>query len=312
MTAPDSVPLPGKVPTVLTCAACGRDNRGAGKFCKACGGRLVPEIAHAAGRRKASDDPHEATVQAFLAEALRADEVDEPTVIVPAPTRARPVTSRPASLGTATAAVPSRPRRIRDARRRAGRWTLLGIVLLAVAAGGGYAYRSAGSKSKAGPDATSVTTPPAATTMPAAPTPTAAAPAAVSATRASAAPSPVAPLPEPVLAPSRVTSPAPLPPPARKPRKAASAPAPAPVSAVTNAVPQPAPEATQPVAAAAAPSPAALPAPQSACAGRGFIGTAQCMVAQCARPEFAAHAQCEPVRRQQRIDEEKRNPLNAG
>jgi len=35
------------------------------------------------------------------------------------------------------------------------------------------------------------------------------------------------------------------------------------------------------------------------------------MAAQCARAEFAAHAQCEPVRRQQRIDEEKRNPLYA-
>jgi hypothetical protein len=32
------------------------------------------------------------------------------------------------------------------------------------------------------------------------------------------------------------------------------------------------------------------------------------MVAQCAKPELRASAQCEAVRRQQQIDEEKRNP----
>jgi len=30
--------------------------------------------------------------------------------------------------------------------------------------------------------------------------------------------------------------------------------------------------------------------------------------AQCAKPEFRGHAQCEAVRRQQQLDEEKRNP----
>jgi len=32
------------------------------------------------------------------------------------------------------------------------------------------------------------------------------------------------------------------------------------------------------------------------------------MAAQCAKPEFSAHAQCDAVRRQQQIEEEKRNP----
>jgi hypothetical protein len=32
------------------------------------------------------------------------------------------------------------------------------------------------------------------------------------------------------------------------------------------------------------------------------------MVNQCAKPEFQASAQCEPVRRQQQLEEEKRNP----
>jgi hypothetical protein len=44
------------------------------------------------------------------------------------------------------------------------------------------------------------------------------------------------------------------------------------------------------------------------CGDRNFIAKAQCMATQCLRPEFKAHAQCEAVRRQQRIEEEKRNP----
>jgi hypothetical protein len=58
------------------------------------------------------------------------------------------------------------------------------------------------------------------------------------------------------------------------------------------------------------PQPAAAgPAdPMSACGDRNFIAKAQCMAAQCLKPEFKPHAQCEAVRRQQRIEEEKRNP----
>jgi len=44
------------------------------------------------------------------------------------------------------------------------------------------------------------------------------------------------------------------------------------------------------------------------CGDRNFIARAQCMAAQCLKPEYKAHAQCEAVRRQQRIEEEKRNP----
>ena len=42
--------------------------------------------------------------------------------------------------------------------------------------------------------------------------------------------------------------------------------------------------------------------------GLNFIARAQCMVTQCARPEFKATAPCDAVRRQQQIEEEKRNP----
>jgi hypothetical protein len=48
--------------------------------------------------------------------------------------------------------------------------------------------------------------------------------------------------------------------------------------------------------------------PQTACAGRNFIAMAQCMASQCAKAEFKATAQCEAVRAQQRLEEQKRNP----
>ncbi|MFS2053993.1 hypothetical protein ACEN8K_34725, partial [Variovorax sp. CT11-76] len=60
------------------------------------------------------------------------------------------------------------------------------------------------------------------------------------------------------------------------------------------------------------PEPHAAPAdPQSQCGDRNFIARAQCMAAQCAKPEFRGHAQCEAVRRQQQLEEEKRNPTLA-
>jgi outer membrane biosynthesis protein TonB len=90
--------------------------------------------------------------------------------------------------------------------------------------------------------------------------------------------------------------------PAPKPRKAAKKQAEAPVAVVQE---------TAPAAPAPTPEPVRPPSPQESCAGRNFIATAQCMAAQCARPEVAGHAQCEAVRRQQRIDEEKRNPTMA-
>jgi len=88
--------------------------------------------------------------------------------------------------------------------------------------------------------------------------------------------------------------------------KAKKAQAPAPVVA-----------AAAPVTAAPTPVPALEPpppppaAPQAECAGRNFIAMAQCMVNQCAKAEFKSHPQCDAVRKQQRIDEEKRNPSMA-
>jgi hypothetical protein len=82
---------------------------------------------------------------------------------------------------------------------------------------------------------------------------------------------------------------------------------PAPPAAPAPARPEPAPT----VAAAPPaplPEPAPPPEPRSQCAGRNFVSSAGCMAAQCQKPEYRAHPQCEAVRRQQQLEEEKRNP----
>lgn len=48
--------------------------------------------------------------------------------------------------------------------------------------------------------------------------------------------------------------------------------------------------------------------PAAACAGMNFIAAARCMAAQCLKPEVQAHTQCDAVHRQQRLEDEKRNP----
>lgn len=99
--------------------------------------------------------------------------------------------------------------------------------------------------------------------------------------------------------PSPAAEAAPAPKPAAKPRKQATPATPSP------AAPEAAPQA---VAPAPPPAPAAPAEPAAMCGDRNFIARAQCMAAQCLKPEYKAHAQCEAVRRQQRLEEEKRNP----
>jgi len=285
----------------LMCAACGTDNRDAAKFCKGCGGKLVALPPRSAKEREAVDEAWGETVQSSLEEDLRADDLDEPTVIVP------PGASRPLRLDTAASALASQPRRIRDTRRHGTVWALLGVVLLAAAAGGWYAYRARVSKTAAAPEPMAATAP-AVLPVTAAPAPALAPPPTPEAPAVATVP-PSSPSPPSPPAASTVAQSPPLKTPAAppRPRKTAPPPVPPPTAAVVPSTP--APEPPSPVVAA--PPLAPPPAPQSACGGRNFVATAQCMAAQCARAEFAAHAQCEPVRRQQRIDEEKRNPLYA-
>ena len=113
-------------------------------------------------------------------------------------------------------------------------------------------------------------------------------------------PGPAAALPAPSLADAAV-----------RPRQTASAPQIKPRKAPAAAASAPA----EPVAAVAAPAPppvapAPSPDPENQCAGRNFISKAQCMATQCQKPENRTHVQCEGVRRQQRLEEEKRNPSN--
>lgn len=49
--------------------------------------------------------------------------------------------------------------------------------------------------------------------------------------------------------------------------------------------------------------------PKASCEAMNFIAAAQCMAAQCLKPAFKSHAQCETVRRRQQLEEAKRNPL---
>jgi hypothetical protein len=85
------------------------------------------------------------------------------------------------------------------------------------------------------------------------------------------------------------------------------APEPAAISAVEKAMPSDAP------APKAAAKPRAVRTgtasePASACANMNLIAASRCMAAQCLKAEFKPHPQCEAVRRQQQLEEQKRNP----
>lgn len=58
-----------------------------------------------------------------------------------------------------------------------------------------------------------------------------------------------------------------------------------------------------------APRSAAGIVPGQACSGMNFVLAARCMAAQCEKAEFRGHAQCSAVRRQQLLEEQKRNPV---
>lgn len=127
-----------------------------------------------------------------------------------------------------------------------------------------------------------------------------------SASAAAVAPEAVAPAvateaPAPVLvAPAIEAAPAPAPVPAPVPVPSA------PVQAPPAAAPKPRPT---PVAAPARPATGAALSVQ--CAGLGFFAKGNCMAAQCAQPAHRQHPNCEAVRQQQRLMEEKRNPTLA-
>ena len=259
--------------TVL-CGACGAENRDAAKFCKGCG-------------RKIAQAWPQATPLAIGAGA------GEATVLLgaaaPMPRAAPP--PEPAIEELDPAPAPVRPR-IGNGRWIAG--LAIGVAVLVLAAAWwGHKNRSQEIAQPAPAQSLEVTTgSPAPAQVPAAtvvgdPVP---------------APAPVVQVEKVDLAPSAESSPAASP---AKPRKQV---------VKKQAPPPPAPvvEAVAPAPPSPPPDPVRLATPQETCAGRNFIARAQCLADQCARPDVASHPQCEAVRRQQRLEEEKRNPTMGG
>jgi hypothetical protein len=309
----------------LICPVCNAENREGANFCRSCGGKLAPAApppkAPPPGAESRSEREWAATAPAQLraptipgglfdgslpiasqpAYAHAGSLADEKTVIAGAGRAKRPP-SPPREPRAKKASKPRTPRASRPAGAEASkpprmRAILLWLVLLAVgllmivAGWQGYGKGTRSEQAEA--------------TSPAAPV---GAPA--------VAPAPALPAPEtppsppaepPVAADAALAAAAPATPAATTPKSPSAV---KPRKPVPAAPPQPgAPEVAPAVAAAPAPQSAPPPAdPMSICGDRNFIAKAQCMAAQCLKPEFKPHAQCEAVRRQQRIEEEKRNP----
>lgn len=281
----------------VVCAACGTENREAAKFCRGCGARLAAAAPATTGDESAwpMTQPSD----------LGGSAADERTVILGAPAAApRPAPSLPPPPPIATPPAPVRPPAPANPMPTAapaskGPWIAIGAVALLLVAGAGAFWTFRGPSGAALP-APAPTAPVAASPLPP-PTP---------------APEPAAQAPAPEPVPAAPPEPAPAPPPA---------PAPAPASAATPAPTKlrpkkeaPAPVAPKPpvdvpvaVPVAPPPPPPPPPTPEAVCAGRNFIARAQCLAAECAKPDQRSHPQCEAVRQQQRLEEEKRNPTLA-
>lgn len=310
----------------VVCAECKTANRGDSKFCKGCGRRLsltfpVPlpipmSDAAPAARLPNVDDEWPATQRMAYQVDAAAERFDP---LVPPLAAAEGIAVRRPRNGSAhpvmassSSAIPSRtirrsaslrsPRSPRTAdkrpsfARRLGTWSVLIAVVLLVAVGWGYVYNSRNSavpavaKEFAAPVPVEPVVP--------APVETVASPPAVQMAEP-AEPVQLAPALPPVAEAPPAEPVKPIVAAAPKSRKRTPAVA---VAAPPTEVPAPEP------APAPSPQPVALATPQSQCAGLNFFARAQCLAAQCAKADYKAHAQCEAVRRQQQIDEEKRNP----
>lgn len=304
------------------CPVCSTENRESANFCKSCGTTLSatasripppPSPDSQADREWATTAPAQLRAptipaplfdlpepapssRSFFGRAPAAAPGDERTVIL-APGQPAGSTSSSSSERSerkrSRVKVPRPPEPPEPPLHRRGLVLWLGLlavaVVMVVAGWYGYGSRKAAEQVEAPPPAAA----PAPAPAPAAAPPVVEPPPAESAAPAET-PAVEAPAAEAPAAPAATPKPA-----VKPPRKQATA---TPQSA--------APEAPAPAVATAPPptAPAAPADPQALCGDRNFIAKAQCMATQCLKPEFKAHAQCEAVRRQQRIDEEKRNP----
>lgn len=271
----------------VVCGACNTENRDAAKFCKGC------------GRKIAQAWPQAPAVAAMSGSG-------DATLILGAAAPASSPASLPPKVQPPDAAQPLHAPMPPRARIGNGRWIVglgTGVALLvAAAAWWGLHNRSQEINAPAAvalppsqdAPARDVPTPPLEGSVPLPPPAPVPEPAAVEAVAAQPPAAPVAPEAVPAVSAASAK--------ARKPvAKKQAPPAPAPVL-----------EVAAPAAPAPVPEPVRVPTPQEACAGRNFIARAQCLADQCAQPGLASHPQCEAVRRQQRIEDEKRNPVNAG
>ena len=263
------------------CADCRTANRDGAKFCKGCGHRLkLAAPANATEIRPDVDEDWPATQRMPLRQDVVrvavAQSAESGAASPATPPRLDDRRQKAKSLPSAKAAAPRK-----TGTNRVGAWILLTSAL--VVAGGWYAYNSRITTRQA-----IIQSPPPVVQPPSAPALPAPEPAPVELS----APPPA----EPQVVTPQATQAKPIAPPSPKKRKAA----PAPVSKP--------PPVAQPVAPAAVPEPLAPANPQIACEGLNFFARARCMAAQCAQADYKAHPQCAAVRRQQQIDEEKRNP----
>ncbi|SEF22859.1 zinc ribbon domain-containing protein [Variovorax sp. NFACC27] len=325
----------------LICPVCSTENRDGANFCRSCGislsaaGDRIPpppsperEWATTAPAQLRAptipaplDEPPAAPPparQSFFsrspASAPRHDD-EEQTVFMlhddgsprsSAPANSPDSPASPPGLESSWAMAPERtkrPRRVRMRRpapvERSPRWRVillwLGLLVVAVAmiVAGWYGYGTRKAPATV-EEAAPASAPAAPAVVPSPPTepppPPPEAPAAAADAQAA----------DQATAPAAEAAPAPAPKPAAKPRKQAT-----PAAQPSPAAPDAAPQAAAP---APPPAPAAPAEPAAMCGDRNFIARAQCMAAQCLKPEYKAHAQCEAVRRQQRLEEEKRNP----
>lgn len=272
----------------VTCTECRTSNRDGARFCKGCGRRikLVPLDEEWPATQRMVYPGEELQFRgagAVLPASHRIPKGPPAPARPPAPPPVqRAAEQAPQRSSVASAQVANDGKTAR--RIRPAVWVVVAVMLIA-----GAGWYALGSHQYVPPPAT-----------PAIPT-AAPAPAPIpEATPSTAAVEPPIAVPVPASEPPPVvidTKP-PKQPTAPKARKQASAPAPPPAVPAEVQAPAPAP----------APEPAPPANPQAACGNLNFFSRARCMAAQCAKPEFAAHSQCDAVRRQQQIEEEKRNP----
>jgi hypothetical protein len=292
----------------VICAECRTGNRDGAKFCRGCGRRLAAIVSAPIRPAEEPEDDWPETQRMSMHSVLEMPRSPATAIsasVAPArsdrksavaATRRKPLAPLPPPVpssfrGVRSAAPKGVPRTASAVAARKSNALFVGALGLSIAAfvlaiGGWYAYNARHSVTATESPAAAV---PAAEVAP----PTAAPPALEPAQAVTVVPPPVeAPAIQPPAAkPLAATAP--------KAKKTATAPIqPLPQAAVVAPPPAPTP----------APEPVAPPSPQTACAGLNFFARAQCMAAQCAKPDNKAHAQCEAVRRQQQIDEEKRNP----